>query len=215
MKTVTLRAIKLTILSLFLFAASAVSAQDAKLEINNLDKLEARAEQVIDVNIDSRMLQFAAKFLSARKPDEARIKELVAGLRGVYVKSFDFDKDNQYSMSDIEAIRRQLSNPAWSRMVNVRSKRDNQNIEVYTMLVGNAINGLAVIASQPDQLTIVNIVGPIDMDKLAALEGNFGIPRLDLEMNGDEHRRNDSRPREESRPRDNKAAPHINIETKP
>jgi hypothetical protein len=195
MKTVALKTITLIVFSLSLFATAA-HAQDAKLEINNLDKLEARAEQVVDVNIDSRMLQFAAKWLSNKKPDEARIKELVAGLKGVYVKSYNFDKENQYSASDFENVRRQLNNPAWSKMVNVRSKRDGQNVEVYMMLVGNSINGLAVIATQPTQLTIVNIVGPIDMDKLAALEGNFGIPRLDLEMNGDDHSEDDARRRE-------------------
>lgn len=195
MKTVALKTIALIVFSLSLFATAA-NAQDAKLEINNLDKLEARAEQVVDVNIDSRMLQFAAKFLNAKKPDEARIKELVAGLKGVYVKSFDFGKENQYAASDFAGVRRQLDNPAWSKMVNVRSKRDGQNVEVYLMLVGNTINGLAVVAMQPNQLTIVNIVGPIDMDKLAALEGNFGIPRLDLEMNGDDHSEDDARRRE-------------------
>jgi hypothetical protein len=208
MKTVALKLITLMGFSLFLFAPAA-HAQDAKLEINNLDRLEARAEQVVDVNIDSRMLQFAAKFLSAKKPDEARIKELVAGLKGVYVKSFDFGKENQFSASDFEGVYRQLQNPAWSKMVNVRSKRDGQNVEVYLMLVGNAINGLAVIATQPDQLTIVNIVGPIDMDKLAALEGNFGIPRLDLEMDGDQHDNEDARRRER------KASTHVDNATKP
>ena len=40
------------------------------------------------------------------------------------------------------------------------------------------ILGLAVIASEPREFTIVNIVGSIDIDKLAKLEGQFGIPRV-------------------------------------
>jgi hypothetical protein len=35
-----------------------------------------------------------------------------------------------------------------------------------------------VLSADPRELTIVNIVGPIDLDKLAGLEGNFGIPRM-------------------------------------
>jgi hypothetical protein len=65
-------------------------------------------------------------------------------------------------------------------MFGVRSTRDHQNIEVYTMLVGEKIGGIAVIATEPTQLTVVNIVGQIDLEKLSALEGNFGIPKLKI-----------------------------------
>jgi hypothetical protein len=41
-------------------------------------------------------------------------------------------------------------------------------------------NGLAIIASEPREFTIVNIVGSIDLAKLHRLEGKFGIPRLDV-----------------------------------
>ena len=35
-----------------------------------------------------------------------------------------------------------------------------------------------MIASEPREFTIVNIVGSIDIDKLAKLEGQFGIPQV-------------------------------------
>jgi hypothetical protein len=154
--------------------------QDARLRISDLDHLEARAAQVIDVNIDERLLQIAVKFLNPKDPDQAKIRELVAGLKGVYVKSYDFDKPGEYTAADVTPINLQLKGPGWSRLVGIRSARDNQNIEVFTMLVGDKIGGMAVIATRDRQLTVVNIVGPIDLEKLAALEGNFGIPRLEI-----------------------------------
>jgi len=33
----------------------------------------------------------------------------------------------------------------------------------------------------PKELTVVNIVGPVDLSKLSKLEGNFGVPDLDIE----------------------------------
>jgi hypothetical protein len=161
-------------------AAAPGSGQDARLRISNLDRLETRAAQVIDVSIDERMLKIAAKFLNLKDPDQAKIRELVSGLKGVYVKSYDFDKPDQYSAADVEPISTQLKAPGWFRMVGVRSTRDNENIEVYTMLNGDNISGIAVIAAEPTQLTVINIVGPIDLEKLTALEGNFGIPRLGM-----------------------------------
>jgi hypothetical protein len=65
--------------------------------------------------------------------------------------------------------------------VNVRSKREG-NYDVVIMSEGSVIKGLAVLAAEPKAFTVVNIVGPIDLAKLAELEGKFGIPRFGLEQ---------------------------------
>jgi hypothetical protein len=41
--------------------------------------------------------------------------------------------------------------------------------------------GLAIIASEPREFTIVNIVGAIDLEDLHDLEGKFGVPDLEIE----------------------------------
>ena len=46
---------------------------------------------------------------------------------------------------------------------------------------GTLAQGLAIIASEPRQFTIVNIVGAVDVEKLHQLEGRFGVPKLELE----------------------------------
>jgi uncharacterized protein DUF4252 len=159
---------------------------EARLRIDHLEKLASKAAEVVDVTLDQSMLQLAARFMSdERSPDEAQARELIKQLKGVYVKSFEFDKEGEYSPSDIEAIRTQLHTP-WSRIVDVRSKRDGENAEVYLMNSGadNKISGLAIIAAEPKELTVVNIVGPIDVDRLIELEGRLGVPRLNLERIG-------------------------------
>jgi len=40
------------------------------------------------------------------------------------------------------------------------------------------VNGLAIIASGPRELTIVNIVGSVDPAKLAKLGNRLGLPAL-------------------------------------
>ena len=40
---------------------------------------------------------------------------------------------------------------------------------------------LWIIAAQPKELTVVNIVGSIDLDQLSKLGGQFGIPKIDVE----------------------------------
>jgi hypothetical protein len=64
--------------------------------------------------------------------------------------------------------------------VNVTSKKDG-SVEVYLMLVGDQISGLAVLSVEDKELTVVNIVGPVDLEKLSRLEGQFGVPELGIE----------------------------------
>ena len=161
-------------------AAATAMAQDPKIQTSQLDALAAKASQTVDVNIDERLMQLTARFLSSKDPDEAKVKELVNGLKGIYVKSFEFESEGQYAEADLEGIRSQLRNPAWNRIVNVTSKREG-SVEVYLMQIGNQISGLTVLATDPKEITVVNIVGPVDLDKLSELEGNFGIPELEIE----------------------------------
>ena len=168
-------------LLIWIIAARPASAQTALLRMDNLDRLAASASEVVNVTIDEQLLQLASKFLSsARSADEREIKELVRDLKGVYVKRFEFDRDGQYSQTDVEPLLKQLHTSAWARIVGVTSTRELKNIEVFMMTEGSLIKGIAVVAAQPRELTVVNVVGPIDIDKLSRLQGQFGIPQLDL-----------------------------------
>jgi hypothetical protein len=161
-----------------LIALMPLAAQEIKMP-PSLDRLAAKASEVVDVTMDSSLLQMASKFLSDKDADEAKAKKLVAGLKGIYVKSFEFDKAGEYDMADIEAIRSQLRPPAWSRIVGVKSRKNGDNAEVYLKSENGKISGLTVISTEPKQLTIVNIVGTIDPEELSDLGGHFGIPKMD------------------------------------
>jgi hypothetical protein len=65
--------------------------------------------------------------------------------------------------------------------MEVRSTKEQQRVDIYILVEQDRANGLAIIASQPREFTIVNIVGSVDMRKLHELEGQFGIPKLELE----------------------------------
>lgn len=161
-------------------AAFAVQAQDPKIQTASLDHLAAKASQTVDVNVDGRLMKMASKLLSDKDVEEKEIKELVAGIKGIYVRRFEFEADGQYSAADVESIRSQLRGPSWSRMVNVTSKKDG-GLEVYLSFLGEQVNGLAVLATDDREFTVVNIVGPIDLEKLNKLEGQFGVPELGIE----------------------------------
>jgi hypothetical protein len=166
---------------LALLSCGPALAADARLVLPDFTSLESKASDVVDVNLNSALLGLAAKFLDDKNPDDAAVKQLVAGLTGIYVKSFTFDDDFAYPKTDIENVRHQLSRPGWQRLVGVRSRREQSNVDVYLSLDGDKVNGLAILASEPREFTIVNIVGSVDLQKLHQLQGRFGIPDFRLE----------------------------------
>lgn len=167
-------------LILLLVPVFAAKAQDPRIQMSGLDHLAAKASQTVDVNLDERLMRLAAKVFSDKDEDEREVKKLITGLKGIYVKSFEFDTEGQYAPADLETIRTQLRGPGWTRLVNVTSKKDGI-LEVYLLFNGDAIGGLGVLHSDDKELTVVNIVGPVDLDKLAKLEGQLGVPDLGIE----------------------------------
>ena len=160
-------------------AAPRARAQSPKLDLAHLEKLADKADEVVDVTLDGPTLRFAEKFMNdADDEDDAEALNIIKKLTGIYVKSFEFDQPGQYSEADVESIRNQLKGSAWARLVNVTSRREHELDEVYVMADPNRKSnlGMAIIVAEPKELTVVNIVGPIDADHLAALSGQMGVP---------------------------------------
>ena len=170
----------LLVISLLVTLPLAARAQDSRIQLSSLDHLAAKANQTVDVSIDERLMKMAARLFSDKDTDEKEVKKLIEGLKGIYVKSFEFETAGQYSTADLDAIRAQLQRPGWTRLVNVMSRKEG-NLEVYLLFNGDTVGGLAVLATDEKELTVVNIVGPVDLDKLAELEGQLGVPELGIE----------------------------------
>ena len=144
----------------------------------NLDHLSSKASNSFDVALNTSMLQFAGKFLDGTDPDEARVKKLIVGIEGIYIKNFEFKKDGAYAPADLDKVRDQLKAPEWSRIVGVKSSGESENIEVWVRNEKGKVTGIAILASEPRQLTVANLVGNIDLESLADLGGHFGLPNL-------------------------------------
>ena len=150
-------------------------AQQIKL---NLDHLAAKASDSVDLSLNGGTLQFAAKFLNDKDADEAKAKKLLAGLEGIYVRSYEFKKDGEWTQADADAVRNQLKAPEWSRMMGFKSAGDNETAEVYIRTENKKVTGVTILVTEPREFTVVNIAGNIDMDNLADLSGHFGVPKL-------------------------------------
>jgi hypothetical protein len=179
MRTVKLTALLVPALLAALLAPAAQAA-DARLALPDFKALEAKARDSVSVTLDSSLIGLAARFLDPNKPEDAAARQVIAGISGIYVRSFTFDADFAYPREQVERLRQQLSPPRWQPLVQVHNRKDRNDVDVYVAVEGSRTTGLTIIASEPREFTVVNIVGSVDLEKLHQLEGHFGIPKLNL-----------------------------------
>ena len=174
-KTLFIAAIALAIAA----GAQAAYAQDSLPAPSPIEKtLAERATHVTEVTLDKNMLAFASKFMDKdTDKDDEEAKQMIRNLKGVYVREYEFDKDNSYTAAELEGLRKYFESSEWSPMVHERTKGVAQGTDVYVKLVDNHMQGLFVLDAEPKELSLVLILGPIDVDKISKLGGTFGIPR--------------------------------------
>jgi hypothetical protein len=137
--------------------------------------LAARASDVTEVTLDKNMLGFAAKFMNGKDKDDASVRQLIQGLEGIYVRSYEFDKEGQYSMDQIESLRKTFETPEWSPMVRERERKTGETTDIMVKLVNGEPHGMFILTAEPKELTIVLIMGPIRMGQLGELSGIAGL----------------------------------------
>lgn len=140
-----------------------------------LDNLAAKASDSADVNLSGATLKFAAKFLDSHDPDEVAGRKLIEGLQGIYVKHFEFKRDNAWTEADLARVRNQLHTHERQRIAGVK---ETHGSEIYLHMEAPKSTGVAIIEAEPRKLTVINIVGPMDLDELAELGGHFDRPKL-------------------------------------
>lgn len=167
--------------ALMLLALASARAQtpDGRLRLESLERVATKAEQSVRIDVDGVVLDLGKSMLSDDDPEEKTVKEIIEGLRGVYVRSYEFKSEGEFKEADLDALRRQLRGPGWSRLVDVKTRgTDFEGAEVYALTAAGRVEGMAVLVSEPKHLIVVNVVGSIDLDKLRRLEGTLGIPRI-------------------------------------
>lgn len=169
-------------LTILLALAMPMAAQQG-FDFKSLDKLDALAKNRTKVTLDADMLRLAAAFLGGDKsddhPDSKQLKSLVSGLKGVYVRTYEFDRVGKYSDADLEPLRSYLKQQQWNRIVE--SQEGDDASEVYVQgQAGDRFGGVAVVATGPKELTVVYISGSMTLSDLEKLGGSMGIPEIDL-----------------------------------
>jgi hypothetical protein len=153
----------LAALSLVVLSACA-AAPAGELRIPNYDHLSRKASDKTAVSLSGTLLRLAFKLSDAddKDPDV----QMLAQLKRVQVRSYEFATDHAYTQGDVDIVRRQLQTPQWSQVVKVRNPKENEQVDVFICIENGETRGFAIIAAEPRELTIVNIVGSISIEQL-------------------------------------------------
>jgi hypothetical protein len=141
-------------------------------------ELAARAANVTEVTLGKNMLAFAAKFMDGKDKDDAAARQLIDGLDGIYVRSYEFDKEGEYSAEQVEQLRKYFETSDWSPMVRERERKTGETTDVMVKLVNGETHGMFILTVEPKELTVVLILGPIRLDQLGALKDLGGLGSL-------------------------------------
>jgi hypothetical protein len=149
-------------------------AQAARLRMPDFSELAGKARESVDISLDGDTLKMARGFLGGRGND-AEFADAVKDLQGIYVKVFSFDKPNMYSMRDVDSVVSQVENQGWKKLMSIRDKTDRVEMWMHS---DNSDGGMLFVATEPDELVLINIVGKVDLETLSRLQGRLGVPMM-------------------------------------
>jgi Domain of unknown function (DUF4252) len=141
-------------------------------------ELSARASDVTEVTLGKNMLAFAAKFLDEKDGDDVGVRQLIEGLDGIYVREYQFDKENQYSPEEIAQLRKNFETPEWVPVVHTHDRRSGETTDILIKMTNGENKGMFILAAEPKELTIVLILGPVRIEDLGKLHGIAGLGSL-------------------------------------
>lgn len=137
----------------------------------------AHGGQFVEVQVDSNLLSMAAQVVEKQQPDVAK---LLRSVQRVHVNVIGLTKKNRTVLEKrVQQIRHDLDAQGWNHNVAVQDK-GGQDVGIYTKTRGGkALAGLAITVIDPkDSVVLVNIVGDIRPEQVAALGNKLNIKPL-------------------------------------
>jgi Domain of unknown function (DUF4252) len=162
--------------SIALLSSSALmAAESTRLKLPDFSHLHAKAVESVDISVSPFMLWFATQFAPERDEDGTEVKKILQGIKAVYIRSFQFAEDNVYSKADIDSVREQLRDQQWQPLAQIQSHKKQENVDIFIAIENDKATGFAILASEPREFTIVNVVGTIDPQHIGKLQANLNL----------------------------------------
>lgn len=141
--------------------------------------LEQKADEVVKVNLWGRSLDQAKRLLGLRKNLTSPVRSFMNGLTAVYRRTYRFRRAPA-SEADVEPVYRQLAEDGWVPLIETEDREKPESLSVYSFYADEEVAGMAVVSSDPDEVTVLKIMGPVDFEALSAIGSGLGLPVMNL-----------------------------------
>lgn len=142
----------------------------------------AEGGQFVEVNLGAPLLKFASVFVDKEEP---AVAEMMRNLKHVRVNVVGFNDDTRADTTTrVRALRQELSKQGWTQIVTVQEPGKAEDVAVFVKLNNEeSIDGVVVTVLDGQQAVVVNVVGSIKPEQIAALGERFNVPALaDLKL---------------------------------
>ena len=151
-------------------------AQKEKEKIKGLIPFDFRntLEAKVEVNLSGKLISLVAK---AAKPNP-EVTELLEMLKGVYVRVYENDTTTFNELT--RHYENRLEKEKWEVIAKV--KEEGETVQVRILLGEDIILGLFVMVAGETEVTLVNIVGEINPERIGKLLtnlDNLGLPHVE------------------------------------
>lgn len=161
-----------------LAVSSAATSQNATITLPDFKPLQDKAKASVNISLGPFLIHSMQLFLDDKDPEDAAAKKILVGIHSIQVRSFEFDSDAAYSRADVDAVRRQLDAPGWNSLMTVHDRDKGEDVDIYMLIENGQTRGFTLIASEPRELTIINIAGSINVSDLPKLQKQLHIGKL-------------------------------------
>jgi hypothetical protein len=165
----------LAIFALLLPAIGA--AQNPELSLPDFKSSAHNATSSVNISLGPWLLHTVGSLIDDHDADGAAAKRLFAGIESIRVRTYQFDSD-AFPSAAIDSVRRQLEGPGWSQLLQSRDRNQGEGVEIYIMTERDRTKGFALLATEPREFTIINIVGSIRLEDLPRLEQRLQLPSV-------------------------------------
>ena len=155
---------KIMFLAVMLIAASASAQQ---LDLKLLDQYADKAKSKTEINMDESMLKAASTSLNDKKKDEKIARQSVEGLKGFFLRVYEFENTFELKPEELKPLFDQLKEPNWKPVL--RNKENKEQTEIWMHYTNGMADGMVLVSAEPHELTVIYGMGVTNLKDLTAL----------------------------------------------
>lgn len=131
-------------------------------------------EPNVEIAVGKSLLKLVGAFTASEEPEVAN---LFSRLDGVRVRVFETDAMADGAVDLVKDVSSRLSSDGWESVVTVNS--DEEQVRIFMKMNADVVEGITVMALEPNEAAFINVIGILDPAELAELMDHF-----DVEVNG-------------------------------